>query len=178
MTALWYWVEQRLLCALIERIKNRVQAMTKLAEVTQSWAAAWLYSTDTQSSSKTHALVWSFEFSSSCHFFTRSRCGVRGEGLILETFGMTKRGQIALFSMIWRSWGESEKPRWEMIKAWTKRFAEPPVGYSRIRLERFCTLQSCGINLWLLCGSCLAVSFSETMFYSLVHETTYFGGRS
>lgn len=41
---------------------------------------------------------------------------------MLETSGMVKRRQIALFSMISRGCGELEKPRWEMIKAGRKRF--------------------------------------------------------
>lgn len=62
---------------------------------------------------------------------------------------MIKRRQTALFSMIWRSCGELQKHRWDMMKAGTKSFAESLVGFRRLLLDRFSRLQTFGRRLWL-----------------------------
>lgn len=92
----------------------------------------------------------SFEFPTSCHVTGTQRWVCR-KGLMLETFGMIKRRQT-VFSMIWMGCRELQNPRWDMIKAWTKCFAESLAGYSRIWLDRFYRFQTRGTKSRPLCG--------------------------
>lgn len=72
------------------------------------------------------------------------------KGLMLETFGMIERRQTAVFSMIWMGYRELQKPRWDMIKARTKSFAESLVEYSRtdfVDCKPVATSQGCCVGL-------------------------------
>lgn len=159
-------------------VGNDSYLLSRSAQVRQSQTAGWAKTRNAGwgvrpggKNMQISSEAWVLKFWIPCHI-TGSQCR---KGLILVTFGMIKRRQTAVFSTVWMGCKELQKPRWEMIKAWTKSFAESLAVYSRIWLDWFCRLQTCGTKSRLLRGSCLTAVFSKSMIYSLVYsliETT------